>query len=141
MEPNDSKNQTRQQQQTQAIKKTLEDKPKGGLSMKKFSATQGFLIIFVFYFEKIPIDKTFGVHIDSGKIFVTIISENNGTKTLLAQRQFAAKKDHHSEDPNNYAEACQEAIDLAEEDLSTYGDIYNEYINHLKEILLLLQRR
>ena len=45
----------------------------------------------------------------------------------MAQRQFAAKdrRLNHSEDPNNYAEACQEAIDLAEEDLSAYGDIYN----------------
>ena len=95
--------------------------------------------------EKIPIDKTFtGVHIDSGKIFVTIISENNGTKTLLAQREFAAKdrRLNHSEDPNNYAEACQEAIDLAEEDLSAYGDIYNRaYKSVSKEILLLLQKK
>ncbi len=79
--------------------------------------------------EKIPIDKTFtGVHIDSGKVFVVIISENNGTKTLLAQREFAAKdrKLNHSDSPKDYADACQEAINLAEEDLSNYGEIYNK---------------
>ena len=40
---------------------------------------------------------------------------------------FCMRKDRRlndSEDPNNYAEACQEAIDNAEEDLSAYGDIY-----------------
>ena len=120
------------QQQTQAINKPIEEhKPKRwSINEKDFLPTQGKTPNHIrnSILEKIPIDKTFtGVHIDSGKIFVTIISENNGTKTLLAQREFAAKdrRLNHSEDPNNYAEACQEAIDLAEEDLSAYGDIYN----------------
>ncbi len=121
------------QDQPQPIAKPLEEqKPKSwSLDKQDFLPTQGKAPnhISTSILEKVPIDKAFtGVHIDSGKIFVVIISESNGTKTIMAQREFAAKdrKLNHSDDPKNYAEACQEALDLVEEDLSNYGDIYNK---------------
>ena len=78
--------------------------------------------------SKIPIDKTFtGVHIDSGKVFSVIIDEKNGIKTLLAYNQFSSKnrKLNHSENPEDYSEACQESITQLIENLSEYSDLYN----------------
>lgn len=80
------------------------------------------------FIKRLPIDKTvIGLHIDSGKFYAVIISENKGIKTLLAFRDYSAKarKLNHSQSPKDYAEACQEVIDLVEQDLSNYGDIYN----------------
>ena len=61
------------------------------------------------------------------EFYAVIISENKGIKTLLAFRDYSAKarKLNHSQSPKDYAEACQEVIDLVEQDLSNYGDIYN----------------
>ena len=121
------------QKQSQSIDRPLvEHEPKSwSLNEQDFLPTQGKAPkhISSSILEKIPIDKTFtGIHIDSGKIFSVIISENNGIKTLLTHQQFAAKdrKLNHSESPKDYAEACQESIDLIKEDLSNYDDIYSK---------------
>ena len=44
------------------------------------------------FLDKFPVDKTVtGLHIDSGKFYAVIISEDKGIKTLLAYREFSTK--------------------------------------------------
>ncbi len=121
------------------VKPPLKNEPKNWLiNEKDFLPTQGKTPshITTSILSKVPIDKTFiGIHIDSGKIFSVIIDEKNGIKTLLSHNQFAAKdrKLNHSESPQEYSEACQESLDLLEEGLTNYGDIYSSALKTISK--------
>ena len=105
--------------------------------------------------NKIPIDQTYvGLHIDHGRISVTVIQDKNGAKTLLSSRTKLLESQSFDpiENPDEFLETCSELIDLSIDDLLDYNSIYqsaSKYVtrkatialtmNHNKILLLLVK--
>ena len=86
--------------------------------------------------NKLPIDKTYtGIHLDSGKIFSSVIHEDKEVKTLLAFDILSAQErtlDPISM-PQDFTQACQEAMSMLDEKVSHYEDRYGSASQSVQE--------
>ena len=76
----------------------------------------------------IPLDKTYtGISIDSGRMYLSVILENNGKKTLLAldMNWIDNKSPDFSKDSLDLKELCVKAITSLEEKLINIDEAYS----------------
>ena len=86
--------------------------------------------------NKLPVDKTYtGIHLDSGKIFSSVIHEEKEVKTLLAFNILSTED--RSLDPvsttQDFNQACQEAMTVLDEKVSHYLDRYGSASKSVQE--------
>ena len=86
--------------------------------------------------NKLPVDQTYtGIHLDSGKIFSSVIHEEKEVKTLLAFDMLSAEDralDPVSM-PQDFNQTCQEAMTMLDEKVSHYLDRYGSAAKSVQE--------